>query len=161
MKDEARALYWAFTLRIIDRQEVASWADQQIASGANDEALFELSTCSQLDDNVVMAALAKLSPECNQHRVQRLLLDFLLSYYTTKDSGSRINLSMLRDYAQIDDLGDDIRNEFIWLEDEMVLARDGILNRIEHEAQAVGDVVRKLLAEFPDKSTACDSREFR
>lgn len=74
-------MYWEFALRLVSREEVAAWADRVIEVGHPNEELFELSTCAELDDNVIMNSLTALSLGYDRGKVEQELIVKLVAHF--------------------------------------------------------------------------------
>lgn len=141
----ARITYWKFTLRFITRTEVAAWADMQIEAGHGNGELFDLSTCSQLDDNVIMDLLTSLSAGYDQSAVEREFIETLIDHHSQGKAGEPVNISRLVDYSNISDISDETFNSFMWIEAQFELSKQGIAGAIANESQIIVERLSKQL----------------
>ena len=141
----SKSIYWMFALKIIGRNEIANWADSLILNGFNNEILFDLSTCSQMDDNEVMSNVKLINYENSKETIAKELLNSLREFYLNIDNRKLVNLSMLSDFERIDDLGSDIRYNLAWLVDDLILQRKGIKVFSKSESDSILEEIDKML----------------
>ena len=142
----SKSIYWLFALRIINRNDVSCWADNLVNLGCGNSNVFDLSTCSQLDDNDIMGMIKSIKDEYENINVDVELLTALRDYYLKIDNGKTVNLSMILDFSQIDDLKQEIRHELDWLADDISLSRDGIKIFQGNESSTIVIEIDKIIS---------------
>jgi hypothetical protein len=145
MNTSARITYWKFTLRFITKADVAAWADKQVEAGHVNGELFDLSTCSQLDDNVIMGLLTDLSSDYDRESVEKAFIKYIIDHFSKGKSGEQVNCIQLADFENISDLSGSAKYALASIGDEISLSREGIYGNMDNESQAVVDRLSKLL----------------
>jgi hypothetical protein len=135
----SKSIYWMFVLRLVDREFIAAWADSLIENGNLDEFLFDISTCSQMDDNEIMHYLKSINDRPDKSKITIDLLISLRDYFD-KDGDELVNLSLLSDLECIDDLDKDTRHKIAWLADEICLQREGVIYKFNERQTIVNEI---------------------
>ena len=120
--NEAKAIYWAFASRLIDRDAVISWADQWMSQiESPPDALIDLSLSRNVDENDILSALGILATGSSANASGKRILEMLCDAWESKRISTEMALLILRDLSCGLGFGDKAASIANEVEDRMAL----------------------------------------